>query len=93
VSVAALPGSGSFCIAANLNARGHDVNDSTRDGDRLAGAVNIETIVRNPCDAVGDAAMAMSSVRRKCGRFPVDGGPFDVLDYPVPEKGGGPTER
>ena len=43
-------GSGSFSMLANRNASGHEVNASTREGDRLIGTGNaMDTMVRRGC--------------------------------------------
>ena len=46
-------GSGSFSMLANRNAIGHDVNASTREGDRLTGTSNMRPWYAPGCDDPG----------------------------------------
>ena len=60
-------GSGSFSMLANRNASGHDVNFSTRLGDRLVGTSNMGAIVRRGCHS------GRRTVRRGRRRSPRSG--------------------
>ena len=56
--VAWVGGSGSFSMLANRNARGHDRNDSTRDGDRLVGTVQVGPSAEVSSSAVTELMLA-----------------------------------